>query len=193
MYNAKPTYFQQYQEFAALCSIPTRLIDSPANLALAATGWRLIEEEWRKELVPAWEHYRLNPSRENFVELTDGIVDSIYVLLDFAHKLGIPFDACWDAVQKNNMSKVWPDGTVHKDEHGKVMKPPGFQKVPLFEVIHEVSNKQCKVAKAFGAENWGHEKSLEVTKEEQKTWVGVRYSQGEDGWIRTPVTKSEES
>lgn len=39
---------------------------------------------------------------------------------------GIPFDAVWDAVHAANMAKVWPDGTVHYREDGKVLKPQNW-------------------------------------------------------------------
>jgi len=31
----------------------------------------------------------------------------------------------------NNMKKLWPDGRVHKNQYGKVIKPEGFEKVEL--------------------------------------------------------------
>lgn len=43
----------------------------------------------------------------------------------------------WDAVHANNMSKVGPDGKVVRDpDTGKVLKPEGFKKVNLKEVLN---------------------------------------------------------
>lgn len=52
-----------------------------------------------------------------------------------AAALGIPFDAVWDAVHTANMAKVWPDGTVHYREDGKVLKPPNWSPPDIAAVL----------------------------------------------------------
>jgi predicted HAD superfamily Cof-like phosphohydrolase len=41
--------------------------------------------------------------------------------------LGLPVDAVFHQIHRANMGKVWPDGTVQRDEGGKVIKPPEWQ------------------------------------------------------------------
>lgn len=80
---------------------------------------RLIHEEVNKETLPAMR-------RGDIVGSTDGIVDSIYVLIFAALLLGLPIVEAWQLVQKANMAK-FPGGKAIKDANGKVMKPPGWQ------------------------------------------------------------------
>lgn len=47
----------------------------------------------------------------------------------------IPFDAVWNEVHAANMRKVWPDGTVHYREDGKVIKPPNFRDPDIAGVL----------------------------------------------------------
>ena len=76
---------------------------------------KLIREEV-SETLKALEDYDL-------VELADGIVDSIVVLLGAAVSFGIDIRPLWDEVHRANMEKV--GGGFRSD--GKVMKPPGWR------------------------------------------------------------------
>jgi len=89
---------------------------------------RLHKEEW-KELQDAWED-------ENLVEYADAICDLIYVLCGTAVSFGIPLDKCFREVHLSNMSKVDEDGTVHRDEYGKVIKGDGFFQPNLRDIIY---------------------------------------------------------
>lgn len=68
---------------------------------------------------------------QDLVEIADGIVDCIYVLLGTAISYGIDIRPIWDAVHKANMSKV----TGPRDSGGKQMKPPGWEPPPVAEII----------------------------------------------------------
>lgn len=69
----------------------------------------------------------------DIVEAADAIGDILYVLLGTACEYGLidMTEEIFDLIHTNNMKKVWPDGTVHKREDGKVIKPEGFEKVAL--------------------------------------------------------------
>lgn len=41
---------------------------------------------------------------------------------------GIPIEAVFNAVHASNMTKVFPDGSIRKNEFGKVLKPEGYEK-----------------------------------------------------------------
>lgn len=82
-----------------------------------------------------WEKFCRHQSLENLTEFVDGAIDSIYVILWTLNKLGVPADACFAEVQRSNMAKLWPDGKVHKNEFGKVQKPPGWTPPQLHELL----------------------------------------------------------
>lgn len=53
---------------------------------------------------------------------------------------GIPLDKCFEEVHRSNMTKVWDDGEVRKDDGGKVIKPPSYSETDL-QTILEKSRK----------------------------------------------------
>jgi predicted HAD superfamily Cof-like phosphohydrolase len=67
---------------------------------------------------------------KDMVEVADGIIDSIYVLIGMGLELGLPLEALWNEVQRSNMAKAieQPDGTmkVVKRADQKVLKPAGW-------------------------------------------------------------------
>jgi predicted HAD superfamily Cof-like phosphohydrolase len=84
----------------------------------------LLEEV--QELVKAKED-------EDIVEITDAIVDIMYIILGTACEYGVIdyLPAAWDLVHRNNMTKVGPDGKVQRRPDGKIMKPENYVKVEL--------------------------------------------------------------
>ena len=78
----------------------------------------LIEEEL-KELKDAI-------GSKNLVEVADALTDILYVTYGAGHAFGINLDACFNEVQKSNMSKLGIDGKPIYNEKGKVMKGPNY-------------------------------------------------------------------
>jgi hypothetical protein len=75
---------------------------------------------------------------ETPVEVLDGIVDQLYVLLGTIHTYGFSYEQITGAfarVHANNMTKVQPDGTVLRNVEGKIIKPEGFEPVDLSQVL----------------------------------------------------------
>jgi predicted HAD superfamily Cof-like phosphohydrolase len=95
---------------------------------------RLITEEY-VELTEAVQKATFEDTPENRANVLKETIDLLYVTLG----LGVVFfkaDVCsnaFDVVHRNNMDKL-RDGVV-KDENGKVVKPEGWQKVDLREVL----------------------------------------------------------
>ena len=59
-------------------------------------------------------------------EMIDALIDIIYVTLDACVQLGVKPSPFFAIIAENNLSKVFPDGTMHVNERGKVIKPPSW-------------------------------------------------------------------
>lgn len=73
---------------------------------------------------------------EAMEEVAKELADLLYVVYGTAEELGIPLEWVFKAVHKSNMSKLWPDGTVKRNDFGKVLKPPTYVK-PDLSFIHD--------------------------------------------------------
>jgi predicted HAD superfamily Cof-like phosphohydrolase len=56
------------------------------------------------------------------------------VTAGLALMFGIPMNEVWNAVQQTNMAK-FPDGEVLRNEHGKVIKPEGWEPPDIKAII----------------------------------------------------------
>lgn len=76
-------------------------------------------------------------AREYYPELAKELADLLYVVYGTAEEFGIPLEAVFKEVHHSNMSKLWPDGTVHYREDGKVLKPPTYTEANIKRVWDE--------------------------------------------------------
>lgn len=140
------TFFDSYNEFADACGIPRGEICKSPNPQSVYLAKELVGEEYARETLPAVEKYLMNPSLENFVEVADGFVDTVYVLFQFCRILGVPFNEIFEIVHSANMAKVGPDGKVIRREDGKILKPEGW--VPpdtkIWEALYQKHVLQIK-------------------------------------------------
>lgn len=60
------------------------------------------------------------------VEAADALGDLTYVIYGMALEAGIDLDAVLAEVHRSNLSKLMPDGSVHRRPDGKVLKGPDF-------------------------------------------------------------------
>lgn len=56
----------------------------------------------------------------------DAFIDMIYFAAGGLVRMGIDPSPLWDIAHGQNMAKVQPDGSVRRDEDGKVIKPEGW-------------------------------------------------------------------
>ena len=99
---------------------------------------RLIKEEVLHELIPALE-------TDNLPEIIDGICDSIYVILGTAAAYGIPTGFFFEQVHHNNMTKVDKEtGKFLKDVGGKIIKPEGYKKIEIAELLTTMEDMMDK-------------------------------------------------
>ncbi len=64
---------------------------------------------------------------QDIVEQADAMIDTIYFALGTLVEMGITPGLLFKAIQKANMSKIWPDGEVHYNKRGKIIKPDGWE------------------------------------------------------------------
>ena len=74
---------------------------------------------------------------QNFVEIGDAIIDSIYILIGHALEFGFAHRLveCFDEVQRSNMSKLGADGLPMYRQDGKIMKGPNYSPPNLSAII----------------------------------------------------------
>lgn len=75
-------------------------------------------------------------AEEVMVEVASELADLLYVIYGTAEELCIPLEKVFNAIHRANMSKVWDDGTVHRNDFGKVVKPPNFVKADIRKVLY---------------------------------------------------------
>ena len=96
---------------------------------------KLIEEEFI-ELQEAMEN-------RDIVKIADGLGDLLYVVYGTAVSYGIDMEPIFNEIHRSNMSKMWPDGKIHKNEFGKVVKPDCYSPAALEPLIRKQQNGPC--------------------------------------------------
>lgn len=76
----------------------------------------------------------------DLVGVADALADIQYVLDGAALCCGMDIEPLVEEVHRSNMTKIWPDGTVHRRPDGKIMKPPGFQSPDLEAILRSEKN-----------------------------------------------------
>lgn len=92
---------------------------------------KLVEEEL-SELLTAF-------SEKDIVAVADALGDLLYVVLGAGVTFGLDMDPIVDEIHRSNMTKMWEDGTVCKNEYGKVVKPPTYEPARLEEALERQS------------------------------------------------------
>src|SRR5258708_3708853 len=95
---------------------------------------KLIQEEYN-EVMDALENVKhdiafpgsCHAAADNWEEFAKELADLLYVVYGTAEELGIPLQRVFTIVHESNMGKLWPDGQVHYNEYGKVIKPPTYE------------------------------------------------------------------
>lgn len=104
-------------EFREAFSLPIRGFPQPFEADLELHK-KLIAEETAEFLQAVNE--------KDPVEILDALADLAYVVQGCALDCGFDLDAAFTEVHRSNMSKLMPDGSVHRREDGKVLKGPNF-------------------------------------------------------------------
>ena len=75
----------------------------------------------------------------NLVEYADGCADILVVTYGALSAAGIKAPELFEEINRSNMSKVWEDGTIHKREDGKVIKPSTYSPADVKKVLENQS------------------------------------------------------
>jgi len=78
---------------------------------------------------------------EIMAEQYDAFVDAWYYMLNTAVKKGVDLDGIFKVVHKANMDKRFADGTFHRREDGKVLKPDGWKEPDIVGEIKRQLNQ----------------------------------------------------
>lgn len=81
-----------------------------------------------------------DPEKQTIVDQADAYLDIIYFGIGGLVEIGILPQSLMDIVNEANLAKVWPDGTVHRREDGKIIKPPGWV-APEPKLLAEVNRQ----------------------------------------------------
>lgn len=86
-------------------------------------------------------------------EQADAYLDIIYFAVGGLVELGIKFThRLWRLVQSANLAKIWPDGSIRKNEAGKVQKPDGWTApdaaiaMAIDEEVHGIAGGELSVS-----------------------------------------------
>ena len=101
-------------------------LHKPDN-AVRGLRLRLLSEEFRE--------YMEAEKSTNPVDIADALGDMLVVIYGTAAAYGIDLDAVVREIHASNMTKVQPDGTVLRDEGGKILKPDGYRPPNLAPIL----------------------------------------------------------
>ncbi len=71
----------------------------------------------------------------DIVGVADGLADLLYVTYGAGVTFGIDLEKVLAEVHRSNMTKLWEDGTVHRREDGKILKPPTYSPADIKKAL----------------------------------------------------------
>lgn len=91
--------------------------------------YELMREENREYIVAC--------ENNDLVEVLDACVDQLYILAGTInqHGLGSVLEEAFNRVHENNLTKIGADGKVLRNPSGKILKPEGYEKVDLSDLV----------------------------------------------------------
>lgn len=116
---------------------------------------RLIEEEFKEVMAELHSLLANGMLPETSLaaqgRLLKELCDLRYVLDGTAVSLGLPYEDAYREVHASNMTKVFPDGTFHTNENGKVIKSPGYRPADMSQFVPLViETTSCDLDSIYG-------------------------------------------
>lgn len=80
---------------------------------------------------------------DGLTEQVDALIDLIYFALGTLTLMGVNPEPIFDIVSRANLGKIQPDGTVLRNEQGKILKPEGWNErhAPESEITAELERQ----------------------------------------------------
>jgi predicted HAD superfamily Cof-like phosphohydrolase len=121
----------------------------PSDFSTALLYRELVREEYDVELNRAWnailalrtgtkvydEDGNEVTVADAHIAMLDAIADTIVTLQGLAEGLGYDLVGGYNEVMASNLTKIQPDGTVHKRPDGKILKPVSYRPPVLIKYI----------------------------------------------------------
>ncbi|WP_424766261.1 hypothetical protein [Paenibacillus sp. sgz302251] len=84
---------------------------------------------------------------ETIEDQTDALIDLIYFAIGTFTLMGVNPEPLFNIVARANLGKIMPDGTVLRDEQGKIQKPDGWkEKFAPEQKIKDEIERQAQVS-----------------------------------------------
>lgn len=104
---------------------------------------------------------------ETIEDQADALTDLIYFAIGTFTLMGLKPEKIFDIVAQANLGKISPDGTVLRDEQGKIKKPDGWQEnfAPESKIKEEIQHQTDKGVLCFYCKNklqTKHEKEISI-------------------------------
>lgn len=122
------TNFNKVKQFMETFGQEVKTEPNLSTLEIQALRVDLIKEELG-ELIEAL-------ADKDIVEVADALTDILYVTYGAGHSFGLDLDACFDEVQRSNMSKLDADGNPIYREDGKILKGENYFEPDLKKVLY---------------------------------------------------------
>lgn len=92
-------------------------------------------------------HEELDELEEAFdqhciVSIADALGDLLYVVYGAGISCGVDLEPVFNEIHRSNMSKTWPDGSVHRNDLGKVVKPDSYSPANLAPILADQSYRE---------------------------------------------------
>lgn len=120
---------QQVEDFHRKFSLATGVNPGVPDDNVLALRRELIKEEANEFIKAAFDR--------DLPAMVDGIADLLYVVFGAAVSLGVDIEQYFDEVHRSNMSKVWEDGTIHRRDDGKILKPPTYSPADIIGLLNK--------------------------------------------------------
>lgn len=120
-------HYKQVEKWMRVMEVP--LSDAPT---LEHPTVRLYEKLIREEVE---ELLRAFHDDKDLVGVADGIMDLVWVSYGLAIALNLPIDDLFAEVSMSNFSKLFEDGRPRYREDGKILKPEGYQRPRLDQIL----------------------------------------------------------
>lgn len=137
------------KEVAFLCSMAIAELMELVTTVLPSDS-KLSPQEFINICCEGTDQPKPYPGKNDADKITyqlDSVIDLVYYCGDIVKKhTGMPdesLDEVFEEVHKANMTKIHPDGTVHRREDGKILKPEGWKEPDVLSVVKKLLEKSA--------------------------------------------------